>query len=94
MENPNDLKQRIVRLETNVESLQKTSLSKEEKKQFDTMSQLLFGDQNLGIKSMRDMVNEMYRNWDRAKWFLGVVGITSIGSLVGFILLIRELTGG
>ena len=94
MNNSADLAARVGELEKCVLELEDLSLSAEEKRTYEKVCILIFGDEELGIPSMRDQVNEVYLAWDRAKWLLGIIGISSLGTIVTLILLLREVFGG
>ncbi len=56
------------------------------------LNKIVHGDERLGIPPLRTQVREIYTFYDRARWALGVLGITNIGFIIAFLLHSFSLT--
>lgn len=90
----NELELRLATIEKRLTEIEETLARDgytEMKRKLEEIRVLVEGNPKLEVKSLRELVNEMYTTYDRLKWMVGVIGITTLSALIGLIATLVKL---
>lgn len=90
----NEVEERLAKVEKGLLAV-KEQLDKQDyiglAKAVEELTELVEGNPRLRAKPLRDMVDEMWEERARIKWFFATLGVTTVSSIIALIVTLLKL---